>query len=113
MRKVEWRIYYEDGSVFDNTQGSWSDAPVDGVQAVAVGHKLYGRQVHSKRDYYLMPPHTGTITSVNDLGPTLRRLRWLKFGLEIPREQFEKVLMQACNDPVFPKTSPRRRATDR
>ena len=109
---VEWRVYYEDGSVFDDTQGSWDDAPIDGVQAVAVRNHLCGRQVHSGREYYLIPPHIDHVVSVNDLGPTLRRLRWIKFGREIPKEQFQKILKQACEDPVFPKTSPRRRASD-
>lgn len=110
---VEWRIYYEDGSVFDNEQGTWDDAPVDGVQCVAVRHPLYGRQIYNSADYYINPPFGDHVAQTNDLGPTLRKLRWIKFGRSAPTDQYNKVLKQACDDPVFPKTSPARRATDR
>ena len=111
---IEWRVYYENGDVYDNEQGSWEDAPVDGVQCVAVRHPIYGRQVYHGADYYLDPPFGDHISQTNDLGPTLRKgVRWIKFGRSVPREQYEKVLKQACDDPAFPKTSPRRRASDR
>lgn len=33
---VEWRIYYDDDTTYDNLQGSWEDAPRDGVIVVVV-----------------------------------------------------------------------------
>ena len=110
--QVDWRIYYEDGSVFDNTQGSWDDAPLDGVQCVAVRHEIYGRQIFSGGDYYSWTPDFDHITSTNDLRIALKPLRWIKYGRHIPSEQYQKVLTQASEDTAFPKTSPRRRASD-
>lgn len=112
MAEVLWRVYYDDGSVFDNTMGSWEDAPCDGVQCVAVRDEVYGRRVHHFVDYYIWPPWLPHAHSTHDVGPTLRKLRWIKFGRYVPQEQYEKVLSQACEDPDFPKTSPRRRASD-
>jgi len=34
MVKITWRIYYADGSTFDNTQGNPEDAPTTGVIAI-------------------------------------------------------------------------------
>lgn len=35
FQKVKgWKIWYADGSTFNSTQGSWHDAPGDGVQVV-------------------------------------------------------------------------------
>jgi len=112
MGEIEWRIYYEDCSVFDNTQGTWEDAPLDGVQVVAVADKVYGRVLIHGTDFFMRPPHVSRIFGAKDIMPQIRKLRWIKFGLLIPKEQFSKVLVQAADDPDFPKTSPRRRASD-
>lgn len=46
-----WRIYYDDGRSYGSDDGSWSDAPVEGVLAVVelVDDKL---TVHSGADFY-------------------------------------------------------------
>ena len=33
---VDWRIYYSDGTTFDNTQGNSIDSPVFGIQCIVM-----------------------------------------------------------------------------
>lgn len=48
---MAWRIYYDNGQTFGDTDGPWSDAPSEGVLAVVelVDGAL---TVHSGHDYY-------------------------------------------------------------
>ena len=102
---IQWRVYYDDGSVFDNEMGSWEDAPLEGVQCVAARDDVYGRRVHHFVDYYMWPPHIDHPLSTHDLGPTLRGLRWIKFGRYVRTSQAKEnqhccqqlQLKQQCN----------------
>lgn len=69
---VNWRIYYDDGTVWSDTDGPWSAAPVDGV--VFVGQRIGDRAVmHAGCDYYVQFPDDGSVASTGEIGPLLRR----------------------------------------
>ena len=48
-----WRIYYADGSTFDDTQGKPEDAPATGVICILQNPPNHGWQLHRDKDYYL------------------------------------------------------------
>lgn len=58
MKVLGFKIYYADGTTFSSKQGSWEDAPSEGVQFVSVyfdhlrepGKNI--RLIHSGGDYY-------------------------------------------------------------
>ena len=49
---VEWRIYYGDGSVFDNTEGSPSEAPATNVQLIVCKNEVNSRNLYYSWDWY-------------------------------------------------------------
>ena len=111
---ILWRIYYGDGSTFSSEDGSWEQAPSDDVQVVVVGDpsEVWGRFLEQGYDYYVCvkeePPYC-----TNDLNPFLRKTGLVKFGRQIPKDRWNELMSRADADPDFPKTSPRRRSTDR
>lgn len=50
--KLDWRIYYGDGSTFDNLQGEPKDAPAFDVQVITQKNRPNGRRSISLYDYY-------------------------------------------------------------
>lgn len=53
-----WKLYYDDGSTFDSSDGGWLDAPMFGVIALAAADQYVGREIDTPRvpgsgDYYL------------------------------------------------------------
>ena len=107
----EWRIYYADGSTFDSNDGTWDDAPVDGVQAVVVRHETIGRVVFTGREFY--PAVNGEPYATDTIAAFLRKyVPSLKHGLCIPLEEYDAIMQRAWRDPDFPKTNPLRRASD-
>jgi hypothetical protein len=115
--RLIWRIYYADGSTFDNIEGEWEDAPGDGVIAVVVTNPEYGRWVFQGCDFYLKPEHAEPedLDATNDINAQLRaRCPWLKFGLGVTREEWKGILRRAIDDTDFPsRRHPMRRRTDR
>lgn len=111
-----WRIYYADGSTWNDENGPWAKAPRDGVIAVVVADPDYGRIVYNGTDFYtLLPDGLQTdVTSVDDLGPFLRRyVPAVKFGVQLPRIEYLDVLHRATHDKSFPSPRhPMRRKTD-
>jgi len=114
---MDWRVYYADGSTWDDQVGPWEDAPVDGVVCVNVLTKdgFVRYTLNGLNFYYLPEDAEGTdITHTNDIGPQLRkRCRWLKHGVGLSREKWQDVLERATHDPDFPHSRhPMRRSTD-
>jgi hypothetical protein len=83
-----WRLYYDDGSTYGPDDGSWTDAPREGVLAVAEKH---GERltIHAGGDFYYLIAET-TVVSTDDAAAILRSLgtpagdegpaRGVKFG---------------------------------
>lgn len=104
--KPDWRIYYADDTTFDSTQGTWEDAPADGVICVLRPDEKNTSAHLSERDFYMKPPGHDEVIVTDDLGPQLRALKWIKFGLWIPREKYQEIMGRAIHDTDFPRRRP-------
>lgn len=56
MTSLSWRIYYDDGSTFDNAQSSPRDAPAYGVICIVFANELIGRKIAHLKDFYYWVP---------------------------------------------------------
>ena len=101
---LTWRIYYGDGSTYDNTLGTPLDAPPLDVQVIVYAHKTEGRKIihlwdwcywvgdewwgsdlHGLLDQLL---HTNNVTAV-------------KQGRNVKNETYQELLKRAINDADF------------
>lgn len=110
---ILWRIYYENGTTFDNTQGSPYDAPFHGVVCIVCRNEKYNRRILSHWDVYYY------VKSLNTwLGSQQGFVLWMlakhsddyvapKIGETIPDDSiFDSILLHARNDPDFLQVSP-------
>lgn len=90
----KWRIYYADGSAFGSEQGTWEEAPVDGVILVAA-------QSGARVDFYSGSDHYAgldddTIAPLDTLDPTLREYaKWIKHGVWTTHSMYERIQERA------------------
>lgn len=81
-----WRVWYDDGTVFDSRRHRWVDLPEDGVLVRMIYYRD-GRQIQQGMDYYYEAPHgsgepiLGTARATDDLarrypGAVIKRGRW-------------------------------------
>lgn len=115
--RLRWRLWYGDGATFDNLRGSWAAAPRDDVMAVAIADPVKGRiVVHGMDYYYAIGSEIFWARDRADLNNALRKFvlgpHNVKFGANERKDRFEAILRAACEDPDFPRTSPRRRESD-
>lgn len=106
----DWRIYYSDGSTFDNDQGAPQDAPSYGVQVVIVKDGKHGRRVLKLCDFYLWRPSINRWTDHIDSTSAIMAAAaepWvvLVCGQYLLEDDFERILIRAYNDPDFPGVS--------
>ena len=71
MMKINWRIYYIDDTTYDDTNGTWEDAPSDGIMCVVVLDPNYGRFVLNGLNYYYKPEDAASddVAHCNDIVP--------------------------------------------
>jgi hypothetical protein len=91
-----WKLYYDDGRTFSSEDGTWNDAPPDGILIVnywegGVKHTLAGH------DYYYLKDEA--MAETDDLGPFLRLLRVVKFGRWTSHAKMEAACRAAREDP--------------
>ena len=92
---MKWRIYYGDGSTFDNLEGSAFDAPARDCQMIAVADADHGWQLCRSNDYYWFLPaqeswQGGDIFGLWDylIEPGPKRVL---FGRTIPNAEFRAI----------------------
>jgi hypothetical protein len=90
----EWCIYYDDGSTFDNLDGSFDRAPPDGVICI-VRKSGDIAEFLSGADYYVRFDDDGSIIGTGDIGPLLRKLGFVKFGRYTSHRNQERVMNRA------------------
>lgn len=105
-----WRIYYADGSTFDNLQGDPEDAPAFGVIAVVQPDERVGRQVIHQWDWYYWNSDAGQWWGGNLFGVLDRLLNRLPLGALLQgrmesSEKYSEIINRATNDPDFPAKS--------
>lgn len=110
-----WRIYYADGRTASSDDSdefvnlavsrAWLQAPADGVLVVAIEDPNTGRMLLSGRDAYYAHPaggHArGAIGQADDLGPFLRDIGLVKYGVWTDPEHFQATMMRAADDPYI------------
>lgn len=106
-----WRVYYDDGSTFDSTQGAPNDAPGLGVQAIVQVHPDVGREILTRFDFYYFVHDLG-VWWASDLFGTIDQFVHhpktrgaLKAGRNAAA--YDAIMKRAMTDPDFPAKSAR------
>ena len=106
---VLWRIYYDNGSTFDNTNGEPQDAPGHGVVAIVENDDDHGRIVLNGWNWYYFD---GEVWWGADVHGLLDRLCaslpifGVKQGRMVPRNIWHDTMDRAVTDKDFkPKSA--------
>lgn len=124
---MRWRLYYDDGSTFDNDDGAWNDAPHLGVITLVTEDPDVGRELdHGARgEFYAWWPEASkpwgfdrigildylqeigfeTSTHLADLSLDEWRDAGVKLGRSVDNKVFRAVIAAATSDPDFPPKS--------
>jgi hypothetical protein len=110
----QWRIYYDNGTTFDDQDGSPEDAPAHGLIAIVQRNDEVGRTVTNGWDYYYYntdPKGEGWWGC--EIHGLLDRLfhnlpvSAVKQGRTATTDVWHSVFQKAIDDPDFPKKSAR------
>lgn len=105
-KHLQWRIYYSDGTTFDNLAGGPEDAPALGVMLIAQVDVMTGRYYQSGSDFYIWLDEYERWLGVDTFGRLTYDVRpgWKRclFGETVPNEQFRKIVKIADDDPDLP-----------
>lgn len=107
MSDPEWRVYYGDGSTYDDTDGPPHLAPKRGVQAIVRTHPRVGFLVLEGHDYYWYGRGEWFGGDRFGLFDYLSRSgrKVVLFGRSIRRDEYESIVEDARNDDDFPRKS--------
>lgn len=114
IRQLKWRIYYDDGSTFDNTQGSPVRAPGWGVICIVNPDPIVGRVIRQSFDFYYWVPDEGQWWGSDLTGLLDRLINRLPIeavcaGRMISFENYQAIISRADKDQDFPPKSGRLR----
>jgi len=103
---IEWRIYYGDGTTFDNTKGLPSEAPSLNVQVILCKNKINGRNIYHTWDWYYFKENEWRGCDIHGLIDQLLMdkkgvVTAIKQGRTIKDEVYEDILKKALNDTDF------------
>ncbi len=102
---MQWKIYYDDGTTFDSSQGLPSEAKPLGIQCIMQDDVKEGKYLVSRFDYYWFEKGRWFGGDLFGLYDYLLRSGAVKFGRWIPNDKFEDVVERAKSDPDFPKSN--------
>lgn len=107
---VSWRIYYDDGTTFDSDDGPPHLAPKRGVQAIVRDDPQTGFMVLEGHDHYWWEHDQWVGGDKYGFFDYLSRSgrKVVLFGRSIRREEYERIVNEARNDPDFPRKSAKR-----
>ena len=115
-----WKIYYSDGSTFDDSQGGAVEAPGLGIVVISYTLSTGDRSLLYGWDYYFFNSEYidwqgadlfGLLDNLtNDRKNVLRAV---KAGRTIPLERFNEILHSAIVDDYIPTTGDQKRVTPR
>ncbi len=89
-KRASWAIWYDDGSRFTSQEGSWEEAPVDGVLFVLETFEDGKKLVHMGADYYVLKDDGIIDFSTVHLERHLRQIPGWKFGRWASDEVFQQ-----------------------
>lgn len=109
---VEWRIFYDNDTCFDSTQGKPVDAPAFGIICIVQRSKTVGRTIMHGWDWYYHVPEEHAWWGSDTFGLFDRLLHRLPTeavlqGRMVSRERFAEIMGWADKDPDFPPKSGR------
>lgn len=96
---IDWVVYYDKKTTFNNDDGDPIDAPPWGVQVIAQTEGQVGRELVSQADFYLFID--GKWVGVDFVGlidQLANVLGIVKVGRMIDRQQYRSILEQARID---------------
>jgi len=99
--KIDWKIYYADGSTFDSLQGSPQDAPSIGV--ICLKHFTLDNkwELLAYRDYYIYDRQWWGGDSAGFWQYMFKTgLKIVKFGTSTTDFEFERILATAREDNI-------------
>jgi len=103
---MRWRIYYDDGSTFDNAMGAPHEAPPEGVLCVVAYDRHGRRYIASRQPFYCYDEESGEWWPIDMAGllDRLRRNRIYAFkeGRSVDNALFQAAMHRADIDPDFP-----------
>jgi hypothetical protein len=119
MQKVHWRLFYDDGSTFDNTMGKPKKAPGYGLVCAVFNDRdenAYdtGRMIMHGWDYYFWHPvHREwwgcNLTGLLDRLAARLPMEAVCIGRTIKTKDFRAIMDRAHKDPDFrPKSAKKR-----
>ena len=106
MSNKKWKIYYGDGSTFDDTQGEPEDAPGHNVQCIVFSDHDHGRTILQRFDWYFYRKGqnwwAGDLYGALDLFTNFpKEMSALKAGRSVDNEAYREILERAVQDPDF------------
>lgn len=106
---MSWRIYYADGTTFDDSEGTPEEAPSFGVLCIVCPDDVVGRVVLNRHNFYYWMPSQwwgsdlqGVLDNLLNCGGSGRA--W-KQGRNADNKTFQEIYNRAATDPDFPKKS--------
>ena len=105
---INWKIYYGDGTTFDNTLGTVNEAPPTGVQVILCLSKVNGRNMYHAWDWYYYNEDGWRGADIYGLLDQLLqdkegKITAVKQGRTIQDSIYEDILLKAINDEDFPR----------
>lgn len=108
---LKWRIYYDNGTTFDSTQGGPGDAPAWGALMIVQLDPTVGRHImwHPEKGFFVWCKEHGE-WDIKDFTGLLDFLAnfpgcVVRMGRGVPNDRFQAIYRSAVDDPGFPKKS--------
>ena len=98
---MRWRIYYGDGSVFSDADGSPEDAPAANIQIIVQDDPVVGRYLLSQKDYYFFREGQWYGSDLFGMIEHFQLTGELKTGRSVSNEQYDAIQKRAIEDPGF------------
>jgi len=106
---MKWKIYYGDGSIFSDQDGSPWSAPGFDVQVIVMASKDHGWMTQAGDDYYVWDCRGGVTRwwGVDKFGLweylfVTPGFKCALAGKTTTSERFSEIFKMASNDPSFP-----------
>jgi hypothetical protein len=98
--ELEWRVFYGDGSTFDNLQGSPFDAPRLDVQVIVQKNDTVGWKILNGHDYFYFDPKRDGWQETNEWHDTLLATYHplLLFGRRMSRADWSRMRRRAIEE---------------
>lgn len=115
---MKWKIIYEDGSTFDNTQGKPEDAPSYGVVIIIQEDDYVGRLIMHLWDWFYWRADEGQwwgadVYGLHDQLLANKPISAVKLGRNMNSEKFHELMNQAADDVDFPIKQGSRKGVER